>query len=286
MNLAAVVNPASGRGRGKRALEAIRAAFPSIPIHETQGPGDAERMARALSGCDTVIASGGDGTLGEVANGLRDSGAVLACVPGGTGNDLCRTLGIGTSIDRALEAVRAGRVHSIDAGECEGQLFLDTMSCGFDACVGVRINRGYRWVGGTAAYVLALVQELGTFVPRDLVLTVDGARFEHQAMLVAVANAQSYGGGMMIAPQARIDDGMLDVVVVARISRLELLRQFPKVFRGAHLGHPSVFAYRGREITVDVPAQTPVLLDGEMRRPGGFSARVVPGAVRVALPPG
>ncbi len=285
-----VVNPTSGRGRGVRLWDRYGPKGHDTSVLFTQGPGDARRLAAeaAKGGAELVVACGGDGTIGEVAAGLLGSDATLAALPFGTGNDFCRTLGFGVDMEAALAVLSTGRRTTLDAigwktETCDG-LAINVCGCGFDAMVADRINRGFRMLSGTAAYVGGVLDTLRTFKPMTLKLTIDDEKIEVGAMLCAIANAQSYGGGMKIAPNAAIDDGWLDVIVVQEVGRLEFLKAFRSVFAGTHLNHPRVMSWRARRIVVESQAPVPTLADGELIGQTPVKFEVKPAALTILRP--
>ena len=289
MRLALIANPKAGRNRGLVAAQAAEAEFRQagweVTTKLTGAAGDATRLARsaALEGFEAVFACGGDGTLSEVVNGLLDTGVPAGIVPAGTGNDFARTIGLSREARLAAAQLAQGRAASIDLLEINGgELFgINVLGVGFDARVCQRINRRPRLLGGTTAYLLAVAQELLTYRPTEIKLRVDGEEWEGRALLVAVANAVSYGGGMKIAPQARIDDGLLDVVVVQHLSRLNFVRSFPQVMKGTHLAHPAVRAWQGREVEIATGEPSPVLVDGDLRAETPLRVRVAEGRGRL-----
>lgn len=286
-----ILNPASGRGaalRRRPLLErSMRERGVEWPIRTTKGPGDAEALAREMAreGYGLILCAAGDGTLHEALNGLRGTDAALGVIPLGTGNDFARTIGIGTSLERALEAALRGRTRRIDVGERDGRWFLNIAGSGFDAVVAERINRGYRLLSGPAAYLAAALQTLASYRPTPMRVEVDGARHEGRGFLCAVANARSYGGGMLVAPAARVDDGLFDVIFAGEMSRGAALVTLLRVFRGRHLDHPRVFQWRGRTVAIESDPPLPVLIDGELdgRTPCRFSMR--PQAALFRFPP-
>ena len=161
---------------------------------------------------------------------------------------------------------------------------INVIGAGFDCRVAERINRRPRFIGGPAAYLVAVAQEFVSFKPTELRLRVDGEHWEGQALLVAVCNAKSYGAGMRIAPQSEIDDGLLDVVVVEHMTRLQFARSFPKVLKGTHLDHPAVRVWRGEEVEVQTPKPSPVNVDGDLQTETPLRVRVSPGRGRLWMP--
>ena len=289
MNWTIILNPASGRGRGARSEKQIRAALPDSEILETQKSGDAETFAfEAATRGQHVAAAGGDGTLNDVLNGVLrvKQNTSIAVLPLGTGNDFARTLKI-SSLETALQTIRTGVARPMDVGVARSEMgerfFLNVAGAGFDAVVAKRINNG-RFLRGTAAYVAAVLATLETFRAAELKLSCDGETENLRALLCAVANAQSYGGGMRIAPDALLDDGLFDVCTIADATPLEFVRAFPSVFAGKHLSHPKVTLRRAQSIRIESETPWPVLLDGELWGETPVEFTIVPRAVNVCVP--
>lgn len=292
MKVAVLWNPRGGRGRATRLKPQAEAALAVLAPRwvETRGGAHTTEQARRLveEGFETVVAAGGDGTVGQVAAGLVGSETSLAVLPFGTGNDLSRCLGIGTDVVRACAAITAGRVTAIDMAEWSSPggpgHFVNVAGCGFDGEVARTINEGFSKVSGQAAYLLAILRTLRRYQPVPVRVEVDGQVDEGPAMLCAVANATSYGGGLRIAPTASLDDGLLDVVRVGALSKAEFLANFSKLLKGTHLAHPKVTHLRGRSIKLTAPASAPFLTDGEMVPGGEVSVDVLPKALHVVVP--
>ncbi|AIE87519.1 diacylglycerol/lipid kinase family protein [Fimbriimonas ginsengisoli] len=284
--ISVILNPAAGRGQAAKLVRELVGRLG--PILETSGPGDAERLARrAADDGGIVVAAGGDGTVGEVAAGIYGSDATLAILPVGTGNDFARTLGV-ASLPVALAAIDQRTAKPIDlirwrCGDAGG-LAINIAGCGFDALVAERINKGFRYLRGTSAYIAAVLTTLRSYRPAALTVIVDGETIETTVMLCAVANAKSYGGGMLVAPNAEVDDGELDLVVVEGIGKVEFLRAFPSVFKGAHLTHPRVRSIRGRSISIHAEPPLPVLSDGELVGVTPAEFEVIHNALKVVVP--
>ncbi len=292
MRVALITNPRSGRNCGlsaaARAEAELRAADWDVQRLVTAGPGDAEALAREAAGrgFDAVVACGGDGTLSQVVTGLLDSGVPAGFIPAGTGNDFARTLGLSRDPAVAARQLLAGSPGGIDLLEVNGGALwsLNILGVGLDAAVAARINRRRRLTGGLLAYLTALAQEMWDYRPTQVRVAVDGEAWEGRALLVAVANATSYGAGMRIAPHADIADGLLDVVLVECMGRCAFAINFPRVFRGTHLTQPAVHVWRGREAVVETPEPSPVLVDGDIRGETPVTVRVSAGRVRFWLP--
>ena len=238
-------------------------------------------------GIDGLVVVGGDGMASLGVNVVAQTGVPLGIVAAGTGNDLARGLGLpfddpaaGTD---ALVAALGREPRAIDAGVIRhGELrtwFAGVVSTGFDAVVNERANRMTR-PRGPSRYTLALLRELATFRPRTYTIIIDGARREQRAMLVSVANNASLGGGMRLVPHADLSDGLLDVFIVHPLSRVGLLRVFPKVFAGEHTDHPAVEFAQARRVRIEAD-DIIAYADGERVGPLPIDVEVVPGALSV-----
>lgn len=292
MRTLVIANPRSGRSRGLGAAEKAARVMSGggwdVTVRATGSPGDGARLAQeaARQGYDAVFACGGDGTLSQVVAGLLDTGIPAGLIPAGTGNDFARTVGLSRDPAEAARQALGGHAQAVDLLEANGGAAwsLNVMGVGFDAAVAARMNRRLRLTGGAFAYITAVVQELTFHCATEVMLAVDGEVWQGLALLVAIANAQSYGGGMRIAPLASIDDALLDVVLVEAIGRLEFARSFPRVFRGAHLTHPAVRTWQGREVSLTTPQPCPVLIDGDLAGETPLTVRVSPRRALLWLP--
>ncbi len=291
-----IVNPAAGRGARLWPRYGAQLRQRGARICATTRAGDARELAlRAIAeGSKYLVAAGGDGTLGEVAGAILESGQAvrLGVLPIGTGNDFARTLGVWGAPERALEAIFGDAVRRVDAGiiECDGKTraFVNVAGCGFDSLAARRINewgqrKTMRHVRGLGAYLLAVACEMAHFRAFDLALELDGEALETRAVLCAVANARSYGGGMMVCPDAQLDDGLFDVCIIGDASRAEFLRAFPGVFAGKHTSHPKVLMRQCRKVHVQATQRVPVLADGEIVGEAPFGCEVIPGALEMSV---
>ena len=290
MRVALIINPVSGRKRSLLAADAaepiLRQAGWDIARKLTECAGDATRLAResAAEGFDLVVTCGGDGSFSQALAGLLDTGIPAGLLPAGTGNDFARAVGL--SLDPATAAAQlvGGQATRIDllavqseARPGETVWCVNIAGVGFDARVCERINRRSRVTGGTLAYLVAVAQEFRVFHRTPVRLRVDETTWEGDALLVAFANAQSYGGGMRIAPEASIDDGLMDVIVVKHMPRLDFARSFPRVMKGTHLSHPAVMMLRGKEARIETDAPSPALVDGDIQAETPMAVRVEEG---------
>ncbi|MEV5985500.1 diacylglycerol kinase [Streptomyces sp. NPDC052051] len=285
------LNPAAGRGRGAKAAQlavsTLKAAGFAVRTVVGENAEDALKRVRIAveGGTGALIAVGGDGTANLALQAVAGTPTPLGLVAVGTGNDFAGALGqpvgdAGAAGRLIAEALKAGRVRDIDLGQVGDRWFGTVLASGFDSRVNDRGNR-MRWPTGRFKYDLAMVAELATFRPFPYRITFDdGVVREFEATLVAIGNGSSYGGGMRICPGADLTDGLFDVTVVGDLSRTELLRVFPRVYRGTHVEHPKVTVHRSA--TVEIAAEgIRGYADGEPLLPLPLTARCVPGALRV-----
>lgn len=282
-----IVNPAAGGGRALKALApaegALRAAGLAVRVERTRDLDHARALARMVGQGGAVAAAlGGDGIVGAVADGLRGTDGVLAILPGGRGNDFARTLGIPRDPAAAAALVANGRERPIDLGVCGSRAFVGIASCGFDSDAN-RIANATR-VPGDAAYVYGALRALVGWRPARFQLTLDGVEEVHVGYSVAAANGRQYGGGMVLAPDARLDDGAFDVVTVSAVSKLRFLRGLPKVFSGAHVANPEVSVRRAHEVTIAADRPFTLYADGDPLAELPATVRTLPAAVRVIVP--
>jgi YegS/Rv2252/BmrU family lipid kinase len=289
-----VVNPAAGGGRTERRWAGLRdelrrhgLAFEWVP---TTGPGSGAALARGAveAGADLVVAVGGDGTLSEVVNGVTRDDAPTATVGAlltGRGRDAVRNLGLASDVRLAARRLVQGADARIDLVRVEWpdgarRYAVSSAGAGFDARVAHRTARGGG--RGTVPYLLAVVRTLSEHTPVQAELEIDGVRAWAGRLSVAVAaNGRYFGGGMKIAPDADVTDGLLDLVVLGDVGRLELLRWLPAVYRGTHLAHPEVQVRRARRVALRAATPLPVHVDGEVAPPTPLAFVACPGALRL-----
>jgi diacylglycerol kinase (ATP) len=289
-----IVNPTSDKGRGAAIGAEVAVLLRAQGQQVVDLSGDSAAVARGraaaaiASGLDVLALAGGDGTVNLGVNLCAGTTTALAIVAAGTGNDIARALGLPVrDAPAAARVISGGTVRTVDAGrhtDAHGvsHWFAGVLGAGFDSLVNERANT-WGWPRGRMRYNLAIARELPVFRPIPYAIEVDGVSQRTQAMLVAVANGPSYGGGMMVCPDASMQDGLFDVLVVHEISTLEFLKIFPKVFSGRHVGHPAVQILRGRDVRLEAPGIVSYA-DGERFAALPMSAQSVPGALRVLVP--
>jgi diacylglycerol kinase (ATP) len=293
MGIVLIVNPHAGGGRGRRVLDASRSLFERsgrpVVIHVCRDGTEPTAAARRSvdDGAELVVAVGGDGHAAAVATGLIGSATPLAVLPAGSANDYARALGMPTRDPAAaVAAILAGRIERVDVVRADTaagtRYFLNVGGTGFDAAVVRRAER-IRVLRGVGRYTIAVLRELATFRAADVTITLDGVERTTGAMMIAVANGSAYGGGMRVAPGARLDSGVLELCVVGRVSKAGFVRAFPLVFRGRHVGHPAVTMLRGREVTIVGARGFAVTGDGELIGTLPATFRVLPRCLSVVV---
>jgi len=287
--IALLTNPTSGKGKGGRVSDVVapRLRDAGYDVRELQGrdADEASDLARACvaDGVETLAVIGGDGMIHLAVQVLAGSGTRLGVVPAGTGNDVARNLDLPRADPlAATDVIIGGRERTIDLARIGHRYYVTVLAAGFDAVVNERAN-AMTWPKGQMRYNLATLAELRTFEPLPYVLEVDGVQHRFDAMMVAVGNGPSFGGGMRITDGALMDDGLLDVIAIDPMSKMELIRTFPKLRTGSHLGHPKVHRYTGRTITVAAPGIV-AYADGERIAALPLTVEVAPNALKVLVP--
>ena len=300
-----VVNPASRAGateRGFSAIEAsLRGALGSYDLAWTKGPRDAVGIAReaATAGYARLLVGGGDGTASEIATGLlgagRNEDVTLGFLPLGTGGDLLRTLGIPRALGGALEVLRGGHTREIDAGRLaytddSGQraqtYFANETSAGLAGLVAQLVTRATKSLGATGSFLLGTLRGLARYEPLAARVRVDGAlAYEGSLVLATASNGRYFGGGMLVAPNASLDDGLFHIVIIPGLRKPELLARLPSLYAGRHLSAPGVRELRGRVVEIE-PLTVPQRFecDGEPLGSSPLTAEIVPRALRVIAP--
>jgi diacylglycerol kinase (ATP) len=287
-----ILNPSSGRERGPEAVELVaarlRERYEVVDMAVTTGDGDAERAAAVAveDGCDALFVAGGDGTLNETMNGLAAAGAldavVVGVIPMGTGNDFAAALGIPVEPDQALDVLLAGRELRVDLGEVNGRVFVNTSGGGFIGEVSTAVTPQLKTVAGRLAYLIGGAQALLEFEPvRASIAISDGARrTDRELYAFAVCNSRLIGGGRLIAPEAVIDDGLLDVCLIDGMSAMEFVALARKVADGQHLDDPRVHYMQVASLSIELERDVKVNTDGEVFEGRRCEYRVLPGAAR------
>jgi YegS/Rv2252/BmrU family lipid kinase len=287
--LSLIVNPHAGGGRAGRALTAVSAALDAHGLahatNATRSLEHARELARAaVAAGETAVAFGGDGLVGAVAGELRGGAGVLGVLPGGRGNDFARVLGIPLEPVEACAVLATGTVRELDIGTVGPSTFIGIASCGIDSDAN-RIANEARIVRGNLVYTYGALRALASWRRATFTVTLDGGDARTQsAYSVAVANSKAYGGGMMLAPEASLEDGLLDVVIISDMPKLRFLALLPTVFSGRHARRREVQILRAASVTISASRPFTLYADGDPIGELPVSVGVEPGALRTLVP--
>jgi YegS/Rv2252/BmrU family lipid kinase len=283
-----LVNPSAGGGRvggvlekAQAALDGRGASYRVVMTRNIEHGIDEARGAAAQGEIPTVIS--GDGLIGQVGGALAGGDVPLGVIPGGRGNDFARIVGIPTETEGAVAVLVGGHTRRIDVGQLGARRFLCIASCGFDSDAN-RIANEARFIRGSAVYAYAALKALAGWKPATFTLALDGEPSEVTGYSVAVANSKAYGGGMFVAPDAELDDGLLDVVTTAQVGKLRFLRNLPKVFDGSHVTNEEVVVRRAAEVRIEADRPFAVYADGDHLADLPVTVSLLPQALRVIVP--
>ncbi len=291
-----IVNPSAGRGRGLAHLdavvEALAAGGRSVEVLRSETAGHARTLVDAVPDGGTVVAMGGDGTIHELLPACLARELQLGLVPCGSGDDFAFALGIPRDDPIAAAAtVLAGHERRVDVGMVDGHPYVNTFGSGFDADVARRVLAAPRYVRGLGRYLYGILTAMRDFSLATVRIEVGDAggqrvAFDGPALMVAVQNGPRAGGSFLLAPDASVDDGRVDVVVAGAFGRLGTLGILPKLMQGAHLGHRMVSHHSAQTVTLTWSRPMPVQMEGEIQPPRArFEVVVRPQALRVLAPP-
>jgi YegS/Rv2252/BmrU family lipid kinase len=285
-----LVNPSAGGGRTAKLLPEVESALRdrglAYRIVLTTDMEHGVETARAAAGDGEIpIVMSGDGLIGQIGGALAEGDVPLGMMPGGRGNDLARVLGIPTDVERAADVIAMGRQRTIDVAEVNGHRFLGIASCGLDSDAN-RIANEAKILRGNLVYLYAALRALAAWKPARFTIVADGRSQELTGYSVAAANNRAYGGGMFIAPDAELDDGMLDVVLTGQVGKLRCLANLPKVFKGTHTENDEVTILRAAEVEIGADREFAVYADGDHVADLPATVRVLRQALNVIAPPG
>ena len=284
--IALLTNPTAGKGKGGRvrdlALEKLRGS--GLVVRSLQGRDADEALDLAhqcvSDGVDALVVCGGDGMVHLAVQAVAATTTPLGIIPSGTGNDVARYFDIPRKDpEGAADLVIAGHTRTVDLARSGSRYFVTVLAAGFDAVVNERANR-MTWPKGQMRYNIATLAELRVFEPLPYTLQIDDRQLELEAMLVAVGNGPSFGGGLRITEGALLDDGMLDVVIIKPMSKAGLIRTYPKLFKGTHVTHPQYEHHLARTVTVAAPGIVSYA-DGERFGPLPLTVECAAGALTV-----
>lgn len=263
-----IINPVAGSGKAKTIKDIIIKEMQDYPgnysIVLTKGPKEATTIAYE-SNIEKIIAVGGDGTITEVAKGIMRRGyGTLGIIPGGTGNDFTKSLGIDKNTIKAIETIKKGKTMDIDIGLANGYKFLNIGSVGLDAEVTVESEKIKKYIPGRLAYIISIFVALAKFKQKHAIIEIDGKKEEKALVLFAIGNGKYYGGGLKMIPDAHLNDGLLHACIVKDISKFRILTIFPEVFKGTHLRHKKYTeTFKGKKVKIYSKEELSMNLDGE-----------------------
>ncbi|MBN2878539.1 MAG: diacylglycerol kinase family lipid kinase [Clostridia bacterium] len=282
-----IFNPAAGHGRSQKQLDIVTEILDkkniAYSVHKTEQPGHATEIAKALiaKGEKTIVAVGGDGTVAEVAKAVYGTGAALGIIPAGTGNDYRRAVGVPDEIEKSIDFILNGKPVACDAIECNGEVYLNIVSMGFDVEVVDRASK-YK-LFGSAAYTLAAIDR--ALFAKNLYanITIDGKTTRKNILLTAIGNGSHYGGGMNSLPTADITDGLLDICIIEATTSFKILSLLPKYMAGQHMDMDLVEMHKAKEITIELEDKAlPINADGEILPPSKtLNVKILKGLINV-----
>ena len=269
MRILVIVNPLAGGGKTLRLLPKIRHWLSGCP-HEfsfsiTGSPDEmrSEIIKAPTQGINAMLLFGGDGTVHEALPAIAKTNIPFGLLPCGRGNDLARNFKLSANLKKNCNLSTNPRFYKSDLPIINDTPFVTVAYVGFDAEVNKLANDGKGYLGGTLGYVVCVMKALRNFRPFEVEITVDDNCLRERVMMVTIANGPFYGGGMKIAPESMMNDGSLDICIVKEISMGELLRQFPKVFKGTHIFHPRVIMKTAKTIKIVSDEHRDIFADGE-----------------------
>jgi diacylglycerol kinase (ATP) len=296
-----IVNPAAGSHTTHKKWKLITALLKHIGLHFdyefTEGSGHAIELAKlaAINGYERIIAVGGDGTVNEVANGILNStnpnDSLLGVISTGTGGDFIRSAGIPRDYLKACSnlsdshrlLVDIGIVECFKNGKATKRFFINTAGLGLDAAVVAATEKLPKYFGGTIPYLWGLVRTLFTYDNKSVVVHSNGKSESQRVVSIVVANGRFAGGGMHFAPTAKLDDGLLDMVTIGNFGKLELIKSFPKVYKGTHIFLPKVNVEKTTDISIESTEKALVYADGELLGESPARFKIIPSALQVAI---
>ncbi|MCY6354275.1 diacylglycerol/lipid kinase family protein [Clostridium sp. ZS2-4] len=287
-----IINPKAGKGKTLEIIPKIKKIFKEIKeefiIEITERPGHATELVRNYVKKESyrVYAVGGDGTLNEVLNGMVNSGSCLGVIPNGSGNDFVRSIYEKTVFENILKNTILGETKEIDLVEINNRCFINISSIGIDAEVTYNARKLKRlpFISGGLAYILSVFITIFKYKCRYIQLKIDDKEIESTITLLTLANGKYYGGGMKVAPYADLQDGILDLCIIDKLSRIRMLTLFPKLIKGKHEEIKEVSFHKGRKITLAAEEEIAVNIDGEIIKSQQIQCNIIPKGINVIIP--
>ncbi|MBI2213108.1 MAG: diacylglycerol kinase family lipid kinase [Acidobacteria bacterium] len=290
MRLAVLYNPAAGRGRARlhvgEAEGMLRAAGAEVLHYESKSREHMIEMARQLTpeNCDRAVVCGGDGSFHLALRGL-DLRIPLAVLPLGSGDDFAKTIGVPSRLELACDTVVNGVIREIDVGVANGLRYIGVAGVGFDSVVAARANR-VKYLRGSLVYLYSIFSVLPSFKAVPMTIAIDGVAETEEVMFAVVGNTHRYGAGVLIAPAAKVDDGLLDLYVIGKCGMWDLLTTLPKAYTGKHVNSPFVRSARGRAMRIETATPMEVYADGEPLTSTPVEISIAPEKLKIIVPRG
>ena len=285
LEMKVIANPCAGFGRGRSCIRKLRrrAHELGLEVVETTAPGHATELAKESisTGARRLAVMGGDGTISEVVDAATGSQTELAILSVGTGNDVARSLGLPyNDLEASLGVAQNGTVEEIDVGVAGGRHFVSVLGVGFPAQVAAESNR-LKWLKGHMSFAVAIYKALWKMKPIPLEIELDDRSLSVNCTSVLVLNTPFTGGGLRLAPDASMSDGLFDIVVIDAIGKLNLMSSLPRVYSGSHLDHPNFSLYRSSSVRIRSEVPTGKMFDGDVCGGTPVEARILPRALKV-----
>jgi len=296
-----IVNPAAGAGRTAKKWPYIKQLLNNIGLlfeHDiTEAPGHAIELAKSAvaKGYTLIVSVGGDGTINEIVNGLYATGGIknieLGIIGTGTGSDYIRTIGVSKHYQESChhllnpikKSVDLGMVELINGGQSNKRIFANFAGLGFDAEVVKSTSRKFKSLGGKPAYLMGLLSTFATYKNEKIYLNIDGLKEERKICTIVMSNGKYGGGSMLIAPEADPCDGLFDVLIIGDISKPDLIRSLPRIYRGTHLTHPKVILKRAKEVEIYTDGKMSIQTDGELIGEAPARFTVLPSVLNILV---
>lgn len=287
MPLTVIYNPTSGRDKGKKVTERFRQYLlqNSVEAHfiATDPQIKLEDKLHPINESSEIVVIGGDGTFFEVVNAIKNTETPLSFIPAGTGNDFVKMLNIGSSEQEHFETALNGKLIQIDAGECNGKVFLNGVGIGFDGQIVAAMQNKKKWLSGQAAYYFEVLRILSTYKDKTFNFSLDSEKFDKSLILLTIGNGSTFGGGFKLTPNADISDGMLDICEIGKISAFKRYLNLPKLQNGTHHKMSAVNMYQAKQITIDANLMLNAHIDGEYMGSPPFQIKVLPAHLTVKV---
>ena len=271
MKILVLINPKAGHGRPLRLLKKLQRRFLSLPdkyhidIPKSRDELIAKAKNAAANQFDSILGVGGDGTMHDIVEATVGTDIAVGMLPAGRGNDFIRNIRFPQSLLAIVNRLKRVSTTEIDVPMMNGIPFINSGGIGFDAEVALNFGNNNCYIPGTTCYIIALLKTLMKYRPISMKIVANGEEINDRFMMVTIANGQYYGGGMNIAPDALMNDHLLDVCLIRPLSPLKLLWLFPRVYSGKHVAHPSVRYFKTKKISIETAVPTSIMLDGDIR---------------------